>query len=213
MHKTLDFPLAKKITFSSRLFFQSTPFFGVPVIVVAAVFIQRRASFCDTSLCLCALSCPSCNMGPTNKKRASSLLPCSDSKQAATGKAKGTKTPTKKPVPKPLSALGFSATKRQQFSVDTKLLLGTDMYDTPVPAQVKDYMFVYKIVEFLDDGKHVHIQYKGQVVKEGGNTFCVYKDSKEAQVSFGTVVSFVVKCNAILVSHFVVVLFFLQQAS
>jgi hypothetical protein len=144
------------------------------------------------------------NMAPTNKKRAASFPPRSDSKRPATGgkagTAKGAKTPTKKPGPKPLSALGFSATKRQQFNVGTKLLLGTGIYDTPVPAQVKGHMFVYEIVEFLDNGKGVRVQYKDQVIKEGGDTFRVYKDSDDAQVS--SYCYFDVYKNAILfVSH------------
>jgi hypothetical protein len=81
-------------------------------------------------------------------------------------------------------ALGFSTTKHQQFNVGTKLLLGTSIYDTPVAEEVKGHMFVYEIVEFLENGKQVCLKYKNQVIKDGGNTFRVYKESEEAQVSF-----------------------------
>jgi hypothetical protein len=125
------------------------------------------------------------SMAPTNnKKRASSLPPrISDSKRAATGK--GGKTTAKTTTSgKPLSTLGFSSSKRQQFSIGTKLCLDDSIYkNTPTPDEVKNHVFVYEITEVSENGKSFIVEYKNQVMLQGGEKFRTYKDSEDPQVS------------------------------
>jgi hypothetical protein len=140
------------------------------------------------------------------------VLVLAQSKQQLVRPPKVRKKATKKPAPKPLSLLGFLTTKRQQFNVGTTLLLGTSIYDTPVPEEVKGHMFVYKIVEFVENGEHVCIEYKNQVIKDGDNMFRVYKDSEEAQVSFVFLLFFISNSKCFW-SHILFLLFvFPQQA-
>jgi hypothetical protein len=126
------------------------------------------------------------HMAPTNKKRVASVPPCSDAKRPAN--KKGTKkrslnAKTSWPPSTKQSSLGFLSSKRPQYQVGTKLLLDTGMYNNDVPEKVINHMFVYKIVELYPNGKTVIIEYKNQVILEGGNKFRQYKDSEETQVS------------------------------
>jgi hypothetical protein len=126
------------------------------------------------------------HMAPTNKKCAASVPPGSDAKQPANKKgARKTSSNAKTswlPSTKQ-SSLGFSSSKHPQYQVGTKLLLDTGVYNDDVPEKVINHMFVCKIVELNQNGTTVKIEYKNQVILEGGNKFCQYKDSKETQVS------------------------------
>jgi hypothetical protein len=122
------------------------------------------------------------HMAPANKKRVASVPPCSDAKHPANKKgAKKTSSNAKTswpPSTKP-SSLAFLSSKRPQYQVGTKLLLDTGIYNDDVPEKVIDHMFVYKKVELYPNGTTVKIEYKNQVILEGGNKFRQYKDSKE----------------------------------
>jgi hypothetical protein len=98
-------------------------------------------------------------MGPPSKKRASSVLPHSDSKRAATGVKKGVKgKASTKPAASKLSSLGFLSTKRWSYQLGTKILLSDKIYDMAIPENVKGHMFVYKIVEWYKNGKEAKIE-------------------------------------------------------
>jgi hypothetical protein len=92
-------------------------------------------------------------------------------------------TKTSQPLSTKQSSLGFLSSKRLQYQVGTKLLLDTGIYNDDVPDKVIDHMFVYKIAKLNQNGTKVKIEYKNQVILEGGKKLCQYKDSEETQVS------------------------------
>jgi hypothetical protein len=115
---------------------------------------------------------------PSGKKRASSCPPSrSDPKRQATSQAvKGRKTTTSdnKATKQPaLSSLGFSSTKRPEYQVGTKMLLDDTIYNDKVPPSVKGHFFVYEISSIDANGKTVTIEYKNQVITNGGDRFRV----------------------------------------
>jgi hypothetical protein len=130
-------------------------------------------------------------MPPSNKKRAAAVPPCPDSKrQAVANKNKGAKkTPTKKTAGKQQTSLGFASSKRPEYKLGTKILLDTSIYTDAIPEKVVDHLFVYEIVELVsEDGKTIKLEYKNQVIHNGGNKFRQYKDSEESQVSSALVI-------------------------
>jgi hypothetical protein len=121
---------------------------------------------------------------PTNRKRAPSCPPPQQRLTSSKKPAKGTKTPTKSTVTRPLSTLGFSSTKRPKYQLGTKLLLDDTIYQDKAPAEVKGHFFVYEIVKLCDSGRSVTIQYKNLVIKNGGDHFRVYKEGEDTQVCY-----------------------------
>ena len=135
-------------------------------------------------------------MVPPTWKR-SALTPSQRSASSSTRKSAnaGSKTPPTKnnkstgsnhvtTVTRPLSDLGFSSTKRPKYQIGTKMLLDDSIYDKEAPAEVKGHYFVYKISSICESGRTVTIQYKNQVVRNGGNMFRVYKEGEDSQVCF-----------------------------
>jgi hypothetical protein len=119
---------------------------------------------------------------PPVRKRAASN-PTRSRDRSDRSDPKRAKTPNKATVTKPLSSLGFSVAKRSKYCVGTKILLDDSIYDDAVPQNVKDHLFVYEITSIDDNGKEVTIQYKNQVIKDGGNRFRTYTEGDDPQVS------------------------------
>ena len=122
------------------------------------------------------------NSSSSSKKRPASNSPRSP-KRAATAQAV-TSGKAKSSVSQKLSGLGFSATKRPQYQIGTKILLDDSIYNEAVPAAVKGKLFVYEISAIDPNGKTVTIQFKDQVIAKGGDRFQAYKEGDETQVSF-----------------------------
>ena len=132
---------------------------------------------------------------PTRKRLASTPSQRSASSSTRKSANAGSKTPATKKnkstgsnhvttVTRPLSDLGFSSTKRPKYQIGTKMLLDDSIYDKEAPAEVKGHYFVYEISSICESGRTVTIQYKNQVVRNGGNMFRVYKEGEDSQVCF-----------------------------
>ena len=82
-------------------------------------------------------------MGPTgsaSRKRGSSAPPAGSGKRQAVEKSTE-KNKNSRTVP--LSTMGFSASKRPQFNIGTKILLDDTIYEDGPPETVMGHLFVY----------------------------------------------------------------------
>jgi hypothetical protein len=167
-----------KITFSDALLFDLLCVFSWSRLVLlpcAFLLCVNAVGILSDTLLWVTLS-PN-HMAPTNKKHVASVPLCSDAKRPANKKgAKKTSSNAKTSWPPctKQSSRGFLSSKRPQYQVGTKLLLDTGIYDDDVPEKAINHMFVYKIVELYPNGMTVKIEYKNQVILEGGNKFCQY---------------------------------------
>jgi hypothetical protein len=124
----------------------------------------------------------SASKSSSSKKRSAQAPARSDPKRPATSQGvKGGKA-TKNTVTKSLTNHGFSASKRPQYQVGTKILLDDSIYDDKVPAEVKGKLFVYEISSIDANGKQVTIQYKNLVISNGGDRFRQYEEGEDPQV-------------------------------
>jgi hypothetical protein len=80
---------------------------------------------------------------------------------------------------KPLSYLGFSSTMRVR-----QVKLDNSIYVRICPSEVKKHMFVYKVVSLNEGCRTAKVKYLEQVVKEGGNRYCAYKEDIKVQVHY-----------------------------
>jgi hypothetical protein len=127
-----------------------------------------------------------------SKKRPSSSSSSSKSKSnkrsSRSSSSKNTnKNSRKKDAPpstsRSLSSLGFSSEKKAKFQKGMKILLDDSIYDraSDIPEAAKGKYFVYELTK-LDDATYCTIEYKDQLIEEGGDRFQVFKEGEETQV-------------------------------
>lgn len=130
-------------------------------------------------------------MAPPPRKRLANSTSHSNGKRSAIAKhpvssnkaaVSLSRTHPKNTATQSLSSLGFSATKRPKYQNGTKILLDDTIYNGKAPEEVRGYLFVYEIVDVSADDKMVTVEYKNQVIRQGGDRFRVYTDSEDPQV-------------------------------
>jgi hypothetical protein len=114
-----------------------------------------------------------------SSKRSSSISSNSSKNTNKNSRKKDAPTSTSRS----LSSLGFSSEKKAKFQKGMKILLDDSIYDrrSDIPEAAKGKYFVYELTK-LDGATLCTIEYKDQLIEEGGDRFQVFKEGEETQV-------------------------------